>query len=214
MSRISLLGLVALIATSSAGIAESVQLRNGDVIQGQVVSLDGQNLVMKSDVLGELTIERSRVKNIHLGTIPAPFPTPMGRVAEPQSVDQQEGNENTEPSAELSLPSLKPDNDSQLPNQLPKLLPLLENPDVQKHFQRNLQGILSGELNLEDIRKQARDARDLMRGYEEELGPNAEIVEGYLDILDRFINEPGLSGLAQPESESPSDGADSYSMPD
>ena len=205
MSRIFLWGLVTLMTTASVAFAESVQLSNGDVLQGQVVSLDDQRLVLKSDVLGELTIKRSEVESIHLGNSHTPFQTPQTGTESKPLIDQQEGNTNLPPVSDLALPSLKLDDASSLLNQLPKLMPLLENPGVQKHFQRNLEGILSGELDLQDIQKQAQDARDLMRGYEKELGPNAEVVEGYLDILDSFINQAGRPGQTLPEVESGSD---------
>ncbi|MCA9071049.1 MAG: hypothetical protein KDA84_19110, partial [Planctomycetaceae bacterium] len=56
--------------TASSVQGDTIELANGDVLNGQVISLDGKELVLKSDLLGELKLDRKKVSAIHLGDKP------------------------------------------------------------------------------------------------------------------------------------------------
>src|SRR5687768_9163868 len=51
-------------------MADTIEMTNGDVLNGQVISLDGKELVLKSELLGELKLAREKVSAIHLGDKP------------------------------------------------------------------------------------------------------------------------------------------------
>jgi hypothetical protein len=75
MTRIStpILGfLIVLGAGTTAARADWVELSNNDVVRGQVVSLDGAKVKLKSVNFGEMTIPRDKVKLIGFGERPLP----------------------------------------------------------------------------------------------------------------------------------------------
>ena len=49
--------------------------------------------------------------------------------------------------------------------------------------------MLSGRLNIQDIRKEAVSAVDQIKEIQKDLGPNANALNGYLSILENFIQE-------------------------
>jgi hypothetical protein len=61
-----------LVAFGQHAKADTVQLANGDILRGKVVSLNDKQLVFHSDSFGEIKIERSKVGLIALGTTPLP----------------------------------------------------------------------------------------------------------------------------------------------
>jgi hypothetical protein len=65
----------------AAARADWVELSNNDVVRGQVVSLDGQKVKLKSINFGEMTIPRDKVKLIGFGERPV-------QTAAPQAVGQ------------------------------------------------------------------------------------------------------------------------------
>jgi hypothetical protein len=84
MQRISVatLGFLILLGLGTAAArADWVELSNNDIVRGQVVSLDGQKVKLKSANFGEMTIPRDKVKLIGFGERPLP-------TAAPQAVEQ------------------------------------------------------------------------------------------------------------------------------
>ncbi len=72
--------------------ADTIELTNGDVLNGNVVSLDGKELILKSELLGELKLAREKISAIHLGEGPvltrpsAPAANPPAAPAQPASI--------------------------------------------------------------------------------------------------------------------------------
>ena len=62
-------------------------------------------------------------------------------------------------------------------------------------------GLMSGRISIDDIRDDAIDARDQIRDLEKDLGPQASrALEGYLSILDGFIQETAPTNSDKQES--------------
>src|ERR1700722_15732869 len=61
-----------LLAFAPAAKADTVQLANGDVLRGKVLSLNDKQLVFHSDSFGDIKIERAKVDLIALGNKPLP----------------------------------------------------------------------------------------------------------------------------------------------
>ena len=64
--------LILLGAGTGAARADWVELSNNDVVRGQVVSVDGVKVKLKSANFGEMTIPRDKVKVIGFGERPLP----------------------------------------------------------------------------------------------------------------------------------------------
>ena len=174
--------------------ADAVKLSNGDTIHGQVRSLSETEIVIVSDVLGEVKLPRERVAMIALGknatfdqaaakAEPAPKPgiAPENQTAEDALRQLQE----TGVSAEQM-------------NRLRKEMPLLAMPEAKGYFDKTVTGLMSGSIDLNHVRKDALKARDELELLKKDLGPNGYILNGYLSILNNFINETEPKQAAEP----------------
>jgi hypothetical protein len=69
---------------------------------------------------------------------------------------------------------------------------LAGSPEAATKYDEMVNGLLSGQMNLSDLRKQAAASAHQLRDLKRELGPDADdALDGYLKILDAFVNESG-----------------------
>ncbi|HLZ53870.1 MAG TPA: hypothetical protein VKS19_05270, partial [Verrucomicrobiae bacterium] len=67
---------------------------------------------------------------------------------------------------------------------------LAGNPEAARKYDEMVSGLLSGQLNVNDVRRQAEAAAAQLRELKRQLGPEAdESLDGYLQVLDSFITE-------------------------
>jgi len=181
-----------LLAAATPAFADTVHLTNGDTITGKVILLDENKLKVQSEALGELTIQRAKVASIHLGEAKPPVvqakPAASLNPAVPAipSVDDvlkqlQQGG--------LNADALK---------QLQEQVPALAHPQVQEAFQKRLVGLMTGKMTLDDLRKEAEEARDQIKKLKQDLGPEADALDGYLNILESFLRKTAPSKPAKP----------------
>ncbi len=156
--------------------AETVELVNGDTLHGKVMLLDQQHLTLRSELLGELKLPRDRVASFTLVARKKPRATQVTphTDATPGDVLKQ-----------LRTKGVDRDDLSTLKKQFP----LLGTPEVSQYVNDKLSGLMTGRLNLQDIRKDAVRARDQIDSLKKDLGPQADALNGYLSILERFIQE-------------------------
>jgi hypothetical protein len=180
-----LLTLAGLLCAVTCAAGDTVQLTNGDFVSGKVVSLDEKNLKLHSEILGTMTIPRDKVASISLGDrapatakqTPAVTPRPGQAPAVDDVLKQLQqagaGGLGGKDTAELQ-----------------KLVPLLATPQASAMFNEKVQGLMSGKLSIQDIRKDAIKARDQVKDLTKGLGPDADAaLAPYLGILDQFIRE-------------------------
>lgn len=75
------------IAASSASLrAETVELANGELLRGTVISLDAKELKFKSESLGDVTIDRAKVSMILLTHILPPSYSPRPKIDPPRTL--------------------------------------------------------------------------------------------------------------------------------
>jgi hypothetical protein len=189
--------------------ADSIELINGDLLHGKVVSLDDAELRLISDIHGAVIIARDKVAAIGFGerklvrpaAVGAPDGTPdaQGVVRRSVTVGDQSQVTATVPIAplpsqdvvrQLRAQGLSPDNIAELQ----KALPMLKEPAARRYFDDKVKGLTEGTLNVQDIRKEAMRAREEYRKTAKSLGPDGEkalnqALGGWIDILDRFIRD-------------------------
>ncbi|MDX1945601.1 MAG: hypothetical protein SFU86_09335 [Pirellulaceae bacterium] len=226
MNRQFLLASISSVAISllswNAGRADEVQLVNGDILtDATVVGLDEKHLKLKSNLLGDLTIERAKVRQIVLGKKPlTPAPTqnlpavaPAAPAVKPLSLDellkQIEGGKELTPTEALKQLEAAGGDPAQLA-ELKKNMALFAAPEVQAYFRQQVGGLLSGKLTVNDIRNEAIRARDETKAALKDLGPDVEAaLSPYLGILENFINETApkevapAPALEKPAAEQP-----------
>lgn len=182
-------GMIFLFAVALGLRADLVEMRNGDRYVGRVLSVDTNTVAVQSAVLGKINLPRTNVASLTFGPdAAAPAPPP----AAPSLADFVKTN--AELAAALRSPGTNAASLTQIREQM-----LGGNPEAIGKFNELLGGLMTGKLNVEDIRREAKSAADQLREYRRELGPEAGgTFDGYLKVLDRFLNEADAAPTNQP----------------
>ncbi len=208
-----------------SAVADSIQLVNGDHLNGKVISLNDKEVKLKSDVLGEISIQREKVLGITFGDQKSPpvrtaapastsgtpsvadsilkefkangvDPSQLNDLLEKAGVEQPGGISGARSdkargdSPDDVLDQLRSGGvDKEMVKELKVKLPLLNLPGVGTYFDQTLSGLSSGNLDLQHLRKDAVTARDGLLDLKQDLGPSGAALDGYLRILNKFIDE-------------------------
>ncbi len=185
-------GLI-LCSLASPARADVVEMQNGDRYVGQVVSLGADTLVVQSEVLGKLELPRARVALIGLGANAATNLARVRPAAKPQPRAPSVSATNSGPDMSRMLRQLGLS--TNLVQQVQKQFLGEAGPEAKDKFNELLSGYMTGKLNLEDIRSQARSAADQIRALKKDLGEDTgSTLDAYLGILDRFLKEGAPAG--------------------
>ena len=169
-----------IILAAAAGLrADLVEMRNGDRYVGQVLAVDTNTVAVQSEVLGRINLPRTNVTSLAFG--PADTAAPANPPAALSLADFVKTN--TELAAGLRQPGTNAASIAQIREQM-----LAGNPETIGKFNELLGGLMTGRLNVDDIRREAKSAADQLREYRRELGPEAGgSFDGYLSVLDHFL---------------------------
>ncbi len=208
--------LKTLVSAATAGLllvapaaGDTVRLVNGDAIRGRVVSLDAATLTFDSESLGGLKLDRAKVASIHFGDA---APAAVESVAPAASAATPVTGAAAKPAA--GTPQGRVDDilgqlrgqglDARTLREVQAQFPLLAEPEVGKMFQDRVGGLMSGRLNVQDIRKDAVQALDAIDQLERELGPQgAEALRGYKGILRSFVDQVSPAEEVRPAAPTP-----------
>lgn len=177
-----ILGMVAVPDLS----ADLLQMQNGDRYNGKVLSVSAETVVLQNDVLGKVTLPRSKVANVIIGTnanvvaattTTAPAATVFTNLPDAAAI-----------SALTKTGTNAASNAEVIKNIREKML--AGSPDAAAKYDELASGLMSGKLDVNDIRRQAQSSADQLRKLKRELGPEAgDSLDSYLEILDGFLNE-------------------------
>ena len=183
---------VALILVTVYTRADQVEMQNGDRYVGTVLSMNADVLVLQNDVLGTVKLPRGKVAHITMGPAAATETATRGpRTNGPSRAPLVAGTN----AAALLLPQLKTNATSI--QQVREQFLSDASPEAKAKFNELAGGLLTGKLSVADIRAEAKSAADQLRAMKADLGEDAGFaVDGYLAILDRFLNEGKASGDA------------------
>lgn len=207
--------------------ADSIELINGDLLHGKVVSLDDVELRLVSDIHGAVIISRDKVAAIGFGERKLVRPAAVGladAVPDVPGVVRRNvtisGDQSRVTATVPVTPLAGQDVVRQLRAQgltaeniteLQKALPMLKEPAARQYFDEKVKGLAEGTINVENIRKEAIRAREEYRKTAKSLGPDGEkalnqALGGYLDILDRFIREADPNAKKESLPTAPGEG--------
>ncbi len=175
---------------SAAGFwlrADQVEMQNGDRYFGKVLSVTTNAVVMKSDVLGTVNLPRDNVATISLGLNTAT------NLARPPALTNGESRAPT-----VALTNVNPD----LADAFRQLGPNTNfirqvqaqflsgaGDEANNKFNELVGGLMSGKLTVKDLRQEAKSAADQLRAVKRDLGDDSGTIDGYLSILETFLNE-------------------------
>ena len=175
---------------SAAGFwlrADQVEMQNGDRYFGKVLSLTTNRVVMKSDVLGTVNLPRDNVATISLGpntaTNIARAPAMTNGESRAPSVALTNGN----PDLSGAFRQLGPN--TNFIRQVQAQFLSGAGDEANNKFNELVGGLMSGKLTVNDLRKEAKSAADQLRAVKRDLGDDSGTLDGYLSILDTFLNE-------------------------
>jgi hypothetical protein len=175
--------------------ADQVEMQNGDRFSGKVLSVSADTVVLQSETLGRISVSRKKVAGLAFGTntlaaagagniprLPAPTNLP------PTAALTAPATTNMDLSAALNHPGMDTNFIRQIRDQM-----LGGNPAAAGKFDEMVGGLMSGSLNLDDLRREAKTAADEIRELKHELGPEAgDALDGYLAQLNSFLKETAV----------------------
>ena len=213
----SLLALAALGWLASPAAADTIQLRNGDRLNGKVLEVTETHVKLESEIQGIFKLPRDKLVGIVIGDPHPQAPAqraPAARAGQvpraggaapgsvddildrmlPKNFDQQTVRDLGAATGAAGgtvdevIEQLRTEGvDPQLMSDLNLMLPGFSSPGVQGYFNDRVNGLIDGSLSIHDIRRDAADALD-----------------GYLGILEGFLQStapaaPRFQGAKQPE---------------
>jgi len=158
--------------------ADQIVMQNGDRYNGKVLSVSPTNVVLQSEVLGVVTLSRSKVANVTMGL---PAPTNSAPVAALPKT-------NTSPDLSAALRQIG--SQSNQANQVRAQFLATASPEANQKFDQMLNDLGTGKMSVADLRTQAQAAANQLRELEKEGGEDSAGTMGlYLSILDNFLAE-------------------------
>jgi len=187
LAKASCVALATSIVLSSAS-ADEVVMQNGDHYYGKVMSVTTNSLLLQSEMLGNVNLPRAKVRLVTFGVN---APTNSARSALLTTTSSRlpvPVNTNKTSDLAAALRSLK--TETNLVRQIQADYLSAATPEANQKFNQTLNGLASGKLTINDLRAEARAAADQLRAFKRELGEDAgDELDGYLDVLDRFLRE-------------------------
>jgi len=171
--------------------ADQVNMQNGECYIGKVVTLSNETVVVQSEVLGTLKVPKSKIASITFGAnaVTPTVQTPVAASAQTQKPAAT--NSSSDLTAAINQLRANPNAMQQVQQQMLAGA----DPKATEMFNQMMGGLMNGSLNVDDIRRQAKSAADQLRAAKKELGDDAGFaVDGYLAVLDGFLNETASSG--------------------
>jgi hypothetical protein len=182
--------------------ADQIEMQNGDRYVGTVQSLNATTLVLHSEVLGDLTLPRSKVAQINLRPVASAhesmLPTSSTNiVTRPMAAAAPISNSKASVAVRTNVEDLPAGFKLLAANSglVEKVTgPLLADagPEAKAKFNELFGGLMSGKMSVEDIRNEARSAVAQLKSLKKEVGDDTGVMDGYLSILEKFLGEsPG-----------------------
>jgi hypothetical protein len=179
--------------------ADQVVMQNGDTLNGTVLSVSANVLVLQNENLGTVTLARDKVSSVVFGAGVVKAVRPLIPVATASASN----------AAPASTPSLRGIGEqTNLVQQVQSQVLGSAGPDAIGKFNELLNGLSTGKFDMNQLRAQAKAAADELRSYKKDLGPgDSAEVDSYLAILDNFLLETAptyaTANTASPPTNAP-----------
>jgi hypothetical protein len=169
--------------------ADEVVLQNGDMLNGEVLSLSTNSLVLQDDNLGTVTLPRAKITTVVFGKVKPAAPwTPSANnivVAHPYSMPET----NSVSGLQAELRGIR-DQTNLIQEVQAQILGASASPEAVAKFNELLDGLSTGKIDMNEIRAEAQSAAQQLESFTNEMGPDASgEAESYLAILNSFLRE-------------------------
>lgn len=194
--RITLLAAFLLLAVLVSR-ADQIVMQNGDILNGKVLMMTTNTLVLQNENLGTVTLPRTKVSNIAFGTVMVKAPVPVALAAKAMATPQPGGAEtNSISDLQAMLHGIR--GESNLVQQVEaQVMGSSASPEAVNKFNELLDGLSSGKIDMNGLRAEAQTAARQLQEYKKEMGPEAGgEIDSYLAILNNFLQETGQPNAA------------------
>jgi len=188
--RITFLPL--LVCSALLARSDIVECENGDRYNGRVLLVDEHNVKLQNDITGILSIPRAKVSTITFGAPRPARSTPAANAAKTNLLS-------------LSRPV---EFDSSAIEQVQNQFLGDATPEANQMFQEMVRGLMSGKLDLGDVRGKAQSTLDQLKELQKDLGDDesAALLGSYASILENFLKQaPASKPKAEPPAEATND---------
>ena len=185
-------GLICLAALAPALRADVLEMQNGDRYSGKVITVTADTVVLNSEILGKINVPRSKVTTLTIGPgtsaaapKPAVNPTPVAVTNHSIVVS---GPAPASTGADLSALLRQLGGDTNFISGIRQQM-VAGNPQAEGKFDELVNGLLSGQISLGDLRQQAHASANQIRELKRDLPEAADALDPYLQVLDTFLGE-------------------------
>ena len=155
-------------------------MQNGDRYSGMVLGVTSNTLTFQSEILGKLNLPRAKVAMVRLGPAPEPrdAQSPAWTASSPARSVPSTNN------ADLSGAFRNLSSYTNLMEHVRSQILGGAGPEANQKFDELLGGLMSGKLNVDDIRQQARASAEQLRALKSSGGDDETggLLDGYLSI--------------------------------
>ena len=177
--------------------ADQVEMQNGDRFVGKVLSLDKNTLVLKNDNLGTLRLPRAKVSTLTFGANTAANVAPTSVTTNSQpSAPAAVVTTNGQADLSASLKALGAN--TNFIKQVQSQFLAGAGPEANTKFNEMVSGMMSGKMDINGLRAQAKQAADNLKQMKREVGDDTGMLDGYLSILENFLKESAPSTNSPP----------------
>ena len=159
--------------------ADQIEMQNGDHYSGKVISMTADTVVLESDVLGKISVPRAKVGTLHLGPV-APVIAPKANASAAAS-----------PDIAAALRQLGAN--TNFIEQIRRQFLQGAGPEANAKYDELIGGLMSGKLDMNTLRKEAKSAADQLRSLKSQGDDMGGLLDTYLSILDSFLKESSVS---------------------
>lgn len=198
---------------ASALKADELDMQNGDRYFGKVESVTAKDVIMNSEILGKITLPRSKVSCLTFGT----NAVALKSIIKADTAQAGHATNNYIPNTFVKIGDSNQDLEvafrslgagtnfiHQIRDQM-----LAGSPEASSKYDQMVNDLLSGRLDMNGLRRQAQTSAEQIRELKRELGSDAgDSLDGYLQVLDQFLNETasessGNTDASQPQTKKP-----------
>ena len=167
--------------------ADVIECDNGDRYHGKVLSMDDKKVVLKNDITGTLNIPRARIVSLSFR-------------------DQA-----TTPTAARTSPVIAPVSPAKQLESASAIQQVLNDylstatPEANRMYNEMVQSLMSGQMNMADLRNKAQTALQELKSLQKELGDDetAQLLNSYGAILESFLRQAPVQTNAVPRTIAP-----------
>jgi len=168
--------------------ADQVVMQNGDILNGVVLTMNTNSIVLQDANLGIVTLPRAKVSNIAFGAAAA-----QSKTASPSNlaIIGHPGTAQTDSTSSLASQLRGIRNQTNLVAEVQaQILGDSASPAAVDKFNELLDGLSTGKIDMNELRAEAQSAALQLQSFTNEMGPDASgEADGYLSILNNFLQE-------------------------